>query len=318
MSGVVVVAEHRLGEVREITFELITAATELKAQGAGPVAVLVVGGDDASASAVGSNGVDEVITVASPSPTFEPHLTERAVAATIDERGPSLVLAGHTVDGFGFAPALAARHGLAFAANVISFEAADGGIQARRGVYGDRLVASLEFDRDPVLLMVRPGAYEAAAPGDKAEVNSLAAELGEAPSEHLGFRNPREADGDDVDITQSEFLLSIGRGIGEEDSVDRFSALAERLGATLTASRPLVDAGWLGPARQVGQSGQTVKPKVYLAMGISGAIQHLAGIRDAELVLAVNTDPGAPIFGVADYGAVLDVHELAEALEERL
>ncbi|MSO41215.1 MAG: electron transfer flavoprotein subunit alpha/FixB family protein [Solirubrobacterales bacterium] len=316
MSGVLVVAEHRQGEVRPITYELITAALKLKEDGAGPVAVLVVGGDDSVAGAVGPSGVDAVVTIDSPTAEFEPHLTERAVAAAIEARQPAVVLTGHTVDGFGFAPAVAAANDFGFASNIVAVEANDE-LTAKRGVYGDRLLAELSFERTPAVLMVRPGASQPADPGGEAPVESLDADLGQSPSEHLAYRSLREGD-DEVDITQSEFLLSIGRGIGDEENVERFQELAEKLGATLTASRPLVDAGWLPPARQVGQSGRTVKPKVYLALGISGAIQHLAGIRDAETVIAVNTDPAAPIFDVADYGASLDVHDLAEALEARL
>jgi electron transfer flavoprotein alpha subunit len=122
----------------------------------------------------------------------------------------------------------------------------------------------------------------------------------------------------DVDITKADFLLSIGRGVEEKDNIERFEELAEKMGATLSVSRPLVDAGWVPGARQVGQSGKTVKPRVYLAFGISGAVQHLAGMRTAETIIAVNTDPEAPIFGVAHYGAVMDMFELADELEQAL
>ena len=121
----------------------------------------------------------------------------------------------------------------------------------------------------------------------------------------------------DVDITKADFLLSIGRGIEGKDNIERFEELAARLGATLSVSRPIVDAGWMPASRQVGQSGKTVKPRIYLALGISGAVQHLAGMRTAETIIAVNTDPEAPIFGVAHYGAVADMFELADALERR-
>lgn len=318
MSGTIVVAEHRLGEIREITYELITAATELKAQGVGAVTVLLVGGGAELAAKLGSPGVDEVMTIESSIDEFDAQATERAVAAAVEARDPRVVLTGHTVDGFGFAPALAARRRLGFAANVISVDAAGGALTAQRGVYGDRLVAALEFERETVVLMLRPGAHESARVDDTAPVNRLSADLGDPVCEHLGFRGLHDSDDSEVDITQSDFLLSIGRGIGAQEDVERFSELAEKLGATLTASRPLVDAGWIAAARQVGQSGKTVKPKAYLALGISGAIQHLAGIRDAETVIAVNTDPDAPIFGVADFGAVLDIHDLADALERRL
>lgn len=314
MSGVLVVAEHRRGEVREVTFELISLALELKAAGAGPVAVLAVGREaPALAGALAVEGVDAVLAAPADVEGFEPHVTQRAVEQVLGQRAPVVVLAGHTVDGAGFAPAVAAAGALGFASNVLSAAWLDGALTARRGAYGDRLVAELAFDERPALLMVRTGAYPAAAPsGSAPPVDVLELDDASGPTIHLGFR---EADTSGVDITKSEFLLSIGRGIGEQDQIERFEHLADRLGATLSASRPLVDAGWMDSARQVGQSGRTVKPKVYLALGISGAVQHLAGIRDAETIIAVNTDADAPIFGVAHYGAVADVHDLADALE---
>ena len=130
----------------------------------------------------------------------------------------------------------------------------------------------------------------------------------------MGFREVETAD---VDITKAEFLLSIGRGIEDKDAIEQFEELAEKMGATLSVSRPLVDAGWVSNARQVGQSGKTVKPKVYLALGISGAGQHLAGMQTAETIIAVNTDPEAPIFGVAHYGAVADLFDVADELAEQ-
>jgi electron transfer flavoprotein alpha subunit len=322
MSGVLVVAEHRRGELRDITFELIAAARDLKAAGAGTVTVAVVGSNvEAVVSAVTRDGVDEVVVARTTAEHFEPHLTQRALEALIEQRVPAVLLAGHTVDGYGFAPALAASNGFAFASNVLSVGWDNGALSARRAVYSDRLVAELAFDRPTAVLMIRSGAYAATPAATPAAteasgavpVRMLGGDFGPARAIHHGFR---DVDSDDVDITTSDFLLSIGRGIGERDNVERFAALAEKLGATLSSSRPLVDAGWVPSARQVGQSGRTVKPKVYLAMGISGAIQHLNGIREAQIVIAVNTDPDAPIFSVASYGAVVDVHELADALDQ--
>ena len=313
MSGTLVIAEHRHGEPLAITVELLAAALELKEQGAGSVTVGVVGsGASEVAKRCGAVGVDEVVAVESASDEFDSHLAQRASEQLLDELEPSIVLAGQTVDSSGFAPALAAHNRLSFASNVLRVGWEEGQVKATRGVYGDRLVAQLEFDRPTVVLMVRAGAY---APATSTSANVRRVQLDVDPvATHLGYE---EAEGGDVDISASEFLLSIGRGIGEEENVERFAALAEKLGATLSASRPLVDAGWVSSARQVGQSGRTVKPKVYLAVGISGAVQHLAGIRDAEVVIAVNSDPEAPIFGVANYGAVVDLFDLADALESR-
>jgi electron transfer flavoprotein alpha subunit len=319
MAGVLVVAEARRGELREVSLELITAALQVKDAAGGRLAVALIDADaPAHATALAAAGVDEVLTVSSPAAHFEAHIAGRALTALIEAERPALVLLGHTIDSMGFAPAVAARGRLGFASDVVAL-GWDDGVTARRGAYGDKLLDELEFPgKACTLLMLRPGTFAPAAPGNGAGVPARAVELANLPdgarSEHLGFR---EVAAGDVDITKADFLLSIGRGIADRDNIPRFQELAERLGATLSVSRPIVDAGWMPSARQVGQSGKTVKPRLYLAFGISGAVQHLAGIRGAETIIAVNTDPEAPIFGVAHYGAVADMFELADVLEAK-
>ena len=189
-----------------------------------------------------------------------------------------------------------------------------------RGAYGDKLVAELEFPgKDCTLLMVRPGIFEPAAAGGRPALRAggRARDL-DGVARDRARRVSRRCQVGDVDITKAS---SCSRSAAESRTRTTSRAsrrLAERLGATLSVSRPIVDAGWMPSARQVGQSGKTVKPRVYLALGISGAVQHLAGMRTAETIIAVNTDPEAPIFGVAHYGAVADLFEVADELERAL
>jgi electron transfer flavoprotein alpha subunit len=319
MAGILVIAEARQGELREASFELIGAALALQSQSDGPVRVAIVDADAAKhAVALGSEGVDEVLAVQSPLPSFEAHVAQRAFEALIEQERPELVIAAHSIDALGFAPALAAAGGYGFASDVVALGWDDGPL-ATRGAYGDKLLAEYDFSgKEVTVLLLRVGLVSPAAPGSggvpvrEVEIDGLA---DAARTEHLDYREVQEAD---VDITKAEFLLSIGRGVEDKDHIERFEELAEKLGATLSVSRPLVDAGWMPSARQVGQSGKTVKPRVYLAMGISGAVQHLAGMRGAETIIAVNTDPEAPIFSVAHYGAVKDMFELADELEQAL
>jgi electron transfer flavoprotein alpha subunit len=317
-SGVLVVAETRRGELREVSLELLTAAREVAEGAGGRLAVAVIGADaERFVPELGAEGVDEVLSVSAPTEHFEAHVWQRALESLIEAEGPALVLLGHTIDSLGFAPAVAARRGLGFASDVTTISWA-GGPRVRRGAFGEKLHAELEFPgKACTLLTVRPGIFAAAAAGaGSAPTRAVELELeGAARTEHLEFV---EVTAGDVDITKSDFLLSIGRGVEDKDNIPRFEKLAERLGATLSVSRPLVDAGWMPNARQVGQSGKTVKPRVYLAFGISGAVQHLAGMRNADTIIAVNTDPEAPIFGVADYGAVADLFEVADELERAL
>ena len=318
MSDVLVIAETRRGELREVSLELVGAALAVKGAASGSVRVAVLDHEpERFAQALSADGVDEVLLVPTPTEHFEAHVAERAVRELIDAERPGLVLLGHTIDSLGFGPAVAAGRGLGFASDVTALSW-DGGPVASRGAYGDKLVAELEFPgKECTLLMLRPGAFEPVA-ADARPVSTRTVELaldGVAATEHLGFE---EVPDTGVDITKAPFLVSIGRGVEDKDELPRFEALAERFGATLSVSRPLVDAGWMPSARQVGQSGKTVKPRVYLALGISGAVQHLAGMRTAETIIAVNTDPEAPIFGVAHYGAVADLFEVADELEQAL
>jgi len=315
MSGILVVAETRRDELRSVTLELIGAALELKDAAGGRVTVAIVDADPSSfTGALAVSGVDEILTVTTPTPSFEAHVAQQVLEALVEAEAPDVVLMGQTIDSMGFGPAVAARKGLGFASDVTAVSW-DAGPVAIRGAYGGKLVAELDFPgRERTLLMLRAGAFEPAeADGAAVGVRAVDVAFDAAPTEHLDYR---EAATGDVDITKAEFLVSIGRGIEDKDNVAQFEDLADKLGATLSVSRPLVDAGWVSNARQVGQSGKTVQPKVYLALGISGAVQHLAGMQKADTIIAVNTDPEAPIFSVAHYGAVADLFDVAEALEQ--
>jgi len=316
-KDVLVVAETRQGAFRAVTWELVAAGRALARETGGRLVLAVI---DAAAEPLAREaemcGAEEILSISTPG-GFEANLWQFATESVITNVDPLAVLTGYTVDAMGFAPAVAARLGLGFASDVIALNASPG-LTVRRGAYSDKLVAQLSFPgKEASVIMVRPGAFTAEPAGSSpASVRQLNIDAtGRSEVEHLGFI---EAPAGGVDITKADFLLSVGRGIQDEDNLPQFTALAEALGATLSVSRPLVDAGWVEAARQVGQSGKTVKPRVYLALGISGAIQHLAGIREAEVVIAVNTDPEAPIFGVADFGVVADLFDIADALESTL
>jgi electron transfer flavoprotein alpha subunit len=302
--SVLIVAEQLQGRVRDVTYELISAAQEL----GGPVTVAVIGG----AAEIDCAGVDEVVHVRVAQQEFENDVYQAALERLIAEREPGVVLLGFTVNSMGYGPAVAAKLGLGFASDVFAVAEEGGALVATRAFYGAKVHGEVEFPAGkPVLLLLRPTVWPPAQAGGSPTVTEL--DLGEVPSRarHLSFE---EAPRGDVDITEAEFLLSIGRGIGEQENIELFERLAAGFGATLAVSRPLVDAGWMPSSRQVGQSGKTVKPKVYLAFGISGAVQHLAGMKTSETIIAVNNDPEAAIFDVAHYGAVADLFDVAEEL----
>jgi electron transfer flavoprotein alpha subunit len=214
----------------------------------------------------------------------------------------------------GYGPALAAKLGSGYASDVFAVREEDGGLVAERSFFGAKVNGEVDFPgHDLVVLLLRPTAWPPAEGDGSASVTEVSVS---PPASRARHQDWVEAQAGDVDITTSDFLLSVGRGIGDKENLEQFEELAGAMGATLSSSRPLVDAGWMPSARQVGQSGKTVKPKVYIALGISGAVQHLAGMKTSGTIIAVNTDPEAAIFNVAHYGAVADLFEVAEELEK--
>jgi electron transfer flavoprotein alpha subunit len=320
MSGVVVLAEARHGALRPVSFELIGAARELSRQGAGPVTLALI---DHDAEALGRSlelaGVQHVVLVEPPQPQFEVHVTQAAVEQLIAHRRPALVLAGHTLDALSFAPAVAARGSHGFAGDVIDVSWTEHGALARRPAYREQLVAELDFPgKETVVLLLRPGAFtpaDDARGGGSAVIEHVELDLaGTARSERIELREPPR----DVDIAKADFLLALGRGVASAERIPELERIAARIGATLAVSGPLVEAGWASRARKVGQSGKTVSPRIYLALGISGAAQHLAGMSASRTIIAVNSDASARIFDVAHYGAVADLFEVAAELERQL
>jgi electron transfer flavoprotein alpha subunit len=308
--SVLVIAEHLQGALRDVTKELVSAAGDLD----GPVTVAVIAADPAPlADQANVPGVNEVVAVTAGEQDFGADAYADVVEALIRERSPSTVLVPFSVNGMAYGPAVAARLDLGFASDVVAVRRENGALYAERDFYAAKVRAELEFPgKDTTLLMLRAATWPPAVGAGSATVSELSVETA-SRSRHLDYV---EAAGGDVDITTADFLLSIGRGVGERENIAMFEELAGKMGATLGVSRPLVDAGWMPAARQVGQSGKTVKPKVYLAFGISGAVQHLAGMKTAGTIIAVNTDPEAAIFNVAHYGATCDLFEVAEELEK--
>lgn len=318
MSDVLVLAEHADGVVSDATFELIGEARRLAAGWGGRAVAVVLGGGSDVASAVG--GADLVVTVDHPAlASYTPEAYERALLGVVAERSPRLVLLANTTVGLDLGAALATGWDAPMAAYVSGLEAEDGSVVATCQILGGKMMAEVVLEGDRAVATVLTGAFpaEAGRSGGSGTVEAA------SPPEGLDglrttFVSTSRPEGGDVDITAADLLVSVGRGVGGADNVELVQELADALGAPLSASRPVVDAGWLPKTRQVGKSGLTVKPKAYLAFGISGAPEHLEGMRDAELVVACNTDPKAPIFDVAHYGTTVDLFDLVPALTDQL
>jgi len=316
MSDVLAVTEHRQGELRDVSFEVTTAGRQLADATGGELALAVIGGDvDAYAGQLDVEGVDAVYTVAE-GDEFNHDVYTQAIEALADDLDPQYVVAPHTVNGLDYAPAVAQQLAVPLVTDVIEFDAS-GGLAVTRELYGGKTEAGIDVEGDRAMVTIRPGEWEPAGGDGDARVEAFDADIDDdaVRSTVSGF----EAVGaGDVDISEAEVLVSVGRGIEEEDNLDIIFELADALDATVSASRPIVDNEWLPQDRQVGQSGKTVTPEVYIAIGISGAVQHVAGMKGSETIVAINNDPSAPIYDIADYGIVNDLFDVVPALTEQL
>ena len=315
MADVLAIVEHRRGEVRDVSFEILSAAREMTKNGK-VVAVLL--GDVGLADKVAGLCDRLVLVEGDKLINYDliPYLeTLRSVVAS---HAPALVLMGHTPQGIDLAPALAAIETMPLATDVVELAWDGPALTGRRDVYGGKLGAHFRLAEAPtVMATVRPGSYQAAEPGAEAEMATIG---GPSLPDDIArrFIDYIEAEAGEVDITAADVLVSVGRGIGKPENIELVEKLAAALGAAVSCSRPVADQKWLPKDRQVGTSGSTVRPKVYLALGISGAFQHVAGMRGAGTIIAVNKDPRAPIFGVAHYGIVADLFDLAPKLTEKI
>lgn len=317
MSGILVVAEHTRGVLADISRELIGAALVVKEGLGGPLRVLVVGDQpDDFVPPLDLPGVDEILLATVPQAHFDAEVHEEAAMAAAHKAEPALILVGHSASGTSFAAALAVRLGSGFAADVFGLAVTATGVRATRSGYGNKVNVELDFPgRQVVVLTVRGATFKAPVGTGGARITRLdvAQDALGGCYDHHGFE---EAPSSGVDIGKAEFIMSIGRGIQDEKNVPRFAALAERIGATLGCSRPIADSGWLPKPHQVGLTGKVAgNCKLYIALGISGAVQHLHGMKHVETIIAVNTDLNAPIYNVATYGCAMDVFEFADALE---
>lgn len=310
-NDILVITEHMDGKFSDVSFELVGKAKEL-ASAWGGQAVAVVVGSRVAANVFASNLTLQIDDAALSQ--FNPEAHGKVIEALVKEKSPRLVMFGWTATGMDLAAWLSARLGVACAAYVKNIGA---DLTMTCQAYGGKMIAEVAPEGDMAIAACLAGSFPAeAGQGSTAAITiSLPIDLSSLKVKFVEAIKPA---GGDVDITAQAKLVSIGRGIGSKDNVELAEELAQKLGAVVSSSRPVVDAGWLPRTRQVGKSGLKVKPKLYLMLGISGAPEHLEGMKSAELIIAVNTDKKAPIFNVAHYGATADLFEVAEAMLELL
>lgn len=316
-NDILVLADHLKGQLSDATYELLGKARELAGATGGRAVVALLGAPDLAGQL---GAADAVVTVDHPRlADYTPEAWAKALLAVAEARQPRLVLVANTTIGMDLGGALSAGWDAPLVAYTVDLAADGSVIVATASIYGGKLLAEVAMEGEKGVCTVIAGSFPAAAGqgGGSPSVEALDAPAG-LDALATSFGSLTEPEGGDVDITAADVLVSVGRGIGSQDNLELVQELADAIGAPLSASRPITDLGWLPKTRQVGKSGLKVKPKVYLTFGISGAPEHLEGMRDAELIIACNTDEAAPIFDVAHYGTSVDLFDLVPALTEKL
>lgn len=317
-NDVLVLAEHHGGSLADITFELLGKAKEI-AGATGGQAVVAVFGAPTMASELGA--ADLVLSMEDAAlASYTAEAYEQALVHLVQQRQPRLVLLGTTTAGLDLAASLSETWEAPLVSYVVGLDVEGDGLVATAQIYGGKLMAEVVLEGDRAIAAVSAGSFpaEAGRGAGSPTVEDVPAPVELSAGLRTTFLEMFVPEAGDVDITAADMLVAVGRGIGNEGDVELVQELADAMGAPLAASRPITDLGWLPKSRQVGKSGVKVKPRAYLMFGISGAPEHLEGMRDAELIIACNTDAHAPIFDVAHYGTTADLFDLLPALTEKL
>ena len=313
---ILVLAEQWKGSISDTTYELLALGRELASAVGGPLEAVLLGADTKTlAQSLG--GADTVLCVDDPSlADAAPDTAAAALTQVLQKRQPRCLLVPLTNISMDVGVLVAAQLPAPYVNFCKDIHVANGALEAQSVLYGGKMEATVGVTAQPTILGVLPGAR----PADQGRtdrqpaIESVAVTLPAAGK--VRFKQYIEPEAGDVDITQQDVLVAVGRGIQTKDNLELAEELAGALGGAVCGSRPVIDQGWLGLTRQVGKSGVTVKPKLYLALGISGAPEHVEGMKDSSVIVAINTDPQAPIFNVAHYGIVADVLDVIPAMTE--
>jgi len=321
MAKILVLAEHRQGAIRDITYEMLTKAREIAEKANAELTAVILAKNAKELAKPLTDYAKTVIAIEDAKlENFNSEAYKRILTKLITEDKPLLVLMGHTSYGVDLAPNLAAALNLPLATDLIDLAFENDTLSVTRQMYGGKVnVKATTRKAETFIATIRQATFapkkpEPPANGQIAETPSpLTEEIAE--KRFIQYVLPPPGG---VDITAAEKLVGIGRGIKDQANIPQVEDLAKTLGAVVSCSRPIVDKGWLPNDRQVGTSGKTVKPKMYLALGISGAFQHILGMKSSDLIIAINKDPKAPIFSFADYGIVEDLFKIVPSLKNKV
>jgi len=313
---ILLVVEHANGKVSKSTYEMVTAARELGRSG--PVTALVLGSAVASVATEIANSVDQVLVADLPAlADYDSEVWAAAVSQIATEGEASVVLIGGSRSGREYSPRVAIKLNAPLLEDVISLKSNGEALIADHYTYLARVTETVESIGPVAVVTVKPGVFAVAAPRDVvAEQFDVDLNL---PSRRLQVTGKTAERSSRISLAEAEIVVSGGRGVGSAEGFTQYvEGLADQMGAAVGATRAIVDAGWRPYSEQVGQTGKTVQPKVYVAVGISGAVQHLSGMNKSKVIVAINRDAEAPIFKIADYGIVGDVHQLVPAIIKEL
>ncbi|HUO84255.1 MAG TPA: electron transfer flavoprotein subunit alpha/FixB family protein [Thermoanaerobaculia bacterium] len=318
MTSILVYCDLKDGQIRKGSREALTIGRTLAEGSGGELAAVALGPAAASmAESVGRHGAKRLHVVSDPSlETYNTELYTAALAEVAGKVSPGVILMAASSAGKDLAPRLAARLGAGAGSEVIGLEWADGKLRARRPVYSGKAIATVDLDPVPAIVTCRANAFPAEETGGGvAEVIEVTLQL---PASRVRVVEVRQPEAGELSIAEADIIVSGGRGLKDPANYALIRDLANALGGAVGASRATVDAGWIDHQHQVGQTGRVVSPNLYLAIGISGAIQHLAGMQTSKHIIAINKDPEAPIFKLADLGVVGDLFEIVPALTEEV
>jgi electron transfer flavoprotein alpha subunit len=319
-KGILIFIEHRDGVLNKTSLEAIAAGQSLGSQLSQPVSAVVLGSNNGPiAQDVAGYDLASVIYADNEKlASYTPDAYTDGMESVIRKVDPQLVVMPHTYLVRDYAPKLAARFQKGLISDCVRAQVADGRVTFTRRIFLGKIDADVVSDAEsPIFATFQSGAYRSdqAVKGSGAPVENIRVEVGEVRMvPEAPFQEVKQA----VDLSKADVIVAIGRGIKSQENIALAQKLAEVLGGDIAASRPICDAEWLPIDRQIGSSGQTVAPKLYIALGISGAIQHLVGMKNSNTIVAINKDPEAPIFDIADYGIVGDLFEAVPVLTEEI
>ena len=319
MAEILVVIEHRKQTLADVSLEILTKGRQLADQAGDELVAAVIGKDTDSYIPRLAKWADKVLICNSDKlgqSLSEPY--QKVLSLIIEERKPKLVLIGHSSFGMDLAPALAVEVGAPLATDCTNIAVENGIITITRSIYSGKVNAVYSLTpSETVILTSRPGEFPVEEGQQRENIEEIDYPI-EGDINYKRLEGYIEPEVSEIDITQARVLVSVGRGIKDKANIELAEELAKVLGGVVACSRPVVDYGWLPSSHQVGLSGKTVNPKLYLALGISGAFQHMVGLRGSEMIIAINKDSEAPIFTIADYGIVDDIFKVVPILIQKI